>query len=88
LETLVLAKPQGNVHYRFVDAGWLEVSQLGLLHVVCSQKGTARKILGLVTYVPELSAAGLIQTYEKRWTIEQFVKDAKHLLGLGQYQNR
>jgi hypothetical protein len=47
-----------------------------------------RKILGLVTDAPELSAADLILTYERRWTIEQFMKDVKQLLGLGQYQNR
>jgi len=41
-----------------------------------------------VTDAPECSAAGLIQAYETRWGIEPFVKDAKPLLGLGQYQNR
>jgi hypothetical protein len=87
-ETLVLTKPPGKVRYRFVDAGWLEVSRLGPRHVVFSRKGTARQILGLVADAPELSAAGLIQTYAKRWTIAPFVKDAKQLLGLGQYQNR
>jgi SRSO17 transposase len=87
-DTLGLAKPQGPVRYRFVDAGWLQVSTLGALHVVFSRKGGAKKILGLVTDDPELSAADLIRTYEKRWTIEQWLKDMKQLLGLGQYQNR
>ena len=87
-DTLDLAKPYGPVRYRFVDAGWLEVSNLGPLHVVFSRKGTAKKILGLVTDDPELSAADVIRTYEKRWTIEQWLKDVKQLLGLGHYQNR
>jgi hypothetical protein len=86
--TLDLAKPDGPVRYRFVDAGWLEVSKLGPLHVVFSRKGPAKKILGLVTDAPEISAADVIRTYDKRWTIEQWLKDVKQLLGLGHYQNR
>jgi hypothetical protein len=86
--TLDLAKPYGPVRYRFVDAGWLEVSKLGPLHIVFSRKGTAKKILGLVTDAPEISAADVIRTYDKRWTIEQWLKDVKQLLGLGHYQNR
>jgi SRSO17 transposase len=86
--SLALPKPHGSVRYRYVDAGWLKVSTLGSLHVVFSRKGSAQKILGLVTDNPELSAAGLIQTYESRWVVELFFKDSKQLLGLGQYQNR
>jgi hypothetical protein len=56
--------------------------------VVFSRKGTFKKILGLVIDDPELSAAGLIQVYDRRREIEQWLKDAKQLLGLGQYQNR
>jgi SRSO17 transposase len=87
-ERLVISKPYGSACYRFVDAGWLEVSALGKVHVAFSRQGSKKQILGLVTDAPELSAADLIRTYEKRWTIEQFWKDAKQLLGLGQYQNR
>jgi DDE superfamily endonuclease len=86
--TLDLAKPYGPVRYRLVDAGWLGVSKLGPLHVVFSQKGTTNKILGVVTDDPRLSAADVIRTYDKRWTIEQWLKDVKQLLGLGHYQNR
>jgi SRSO17 transposase len=87
-DTLVITKPHGSAPYRFVDAGWLAVSKLGALHVVFSRKGTAKKILGLVTDDPQLSATDIIRTYDKRWAIEQWVKDTKQLLGLGQYQNR
>jgi SRSO17 transposase len=86
--SLVITKPHGNARYRVVDAGWLTVSSLGSLHVVFSRKGPARKILGLVTDAPELSAARLIQAYDRRWEIEQWIKDTKQLLGLGQYQHR
>jgi SRSO17 transposase len=86
--TLVSAKPHGSARYRYVDAGWLPVSPLGSLHVVFSRNGAARKLLGLVTDAPELPAAALIQTYEKRWGIEPFVKDTKPRLGLGHDQNR
>jgi SRSO17 transposase len=86
--TLDLAKPYGPVRYRLVDAGGLAVSKLGPLHVVFSRKGTAQKVLGLVTDAPQLSAADVIRTYDKRCTIEQWLQDVKQLLGLGQYQNR
>jgi hypothetical protein len=85
---LVSPRPQGSARYRFVDAGWLTVGTRGPLHVVFSRNGAARKILGLVTDAPALSAAGLIQTYEQRWAIEPWIKDAKPLLGLGHDQNR
>jgi hypothetical protein len=71
-----------------MEAGWLEVSKLGPLHVVVSRKGTANKILGRVTDAPQLSAADVIRTYDKRWTIEQWLKDVKQWLGLGHDQNR
>jgi DDE superfamily endonuclease len=87
-EPLVIAKPHGRARYRYVDAGWLQVSKLGGLHVVFSRTGVARKIRGLVTDDPDLSAAEVIRTYDKRWTIEQWGKDVKQRLGLGQYQNR
>jgi DDE superfamily endonuclease len=86
--TLVRAKPHGQARYRFVDAGWLEVSTRGPLHTVFSRKGTEKRLLGLVTDDPQRSAAGLLQTDEKRWAVEQFLTDRKQLLGLGQYQNR
>jgi hypothetical protein len=87
-DSLVLAKPHGSARDRFVDAGWLEVSTLGQRHVVFSRTGTAKPILGLVTDAPALTAPPLIQAYDRRWTIEQWLKDLKQLWGLGHYQNR
>jgi hypothetical protein len=69
-DTLALAKPYGSVRYRFVDAGWVAVSTLGPRHVVFARPGTANTILGLVTDSPQLSAADVIRTYAKRWTME------------------
>jgi hypothetical protein len=71
-----------------VEAGWLGVSKLGPWPVVFSRKGTTNKLLGVVTDDPQLSAADIIRTDDKRWTIEPWLKDVKPLLGLGQYQNR
>jgi hypothetical protein len=87
-EPLVLTTSQGQTRYRCIDAGWLRVSHLGPLHVVFSRTGTARKILGLVSDTPALSATGLMRTYEKRWAVEPFFKDRQQRLGLGPYQNR
>jgi hypothetical protein len=87
-DTLALAQPYGPVRSRGGDAGWLEVSSRGPLPVVFSRKGTAKKLLGLVTDTPELSATDVIRTDEKRWTIAPWLKDLKPLLGLGHDQNR
>lgn len=87
-DLLGLTKPHGSARYRFIDAGWRQVGTLGSRPVVCSRKGAARTILGLVTDDPDLSAADVIRAYDNRWTIEQWVKDVNQLLGLGQYQNR
>jgi SRSO17 transposase len=73
--------------YRLVDAGWMGVGDLGRLHVVFSRKDGEKKVLGIVSDDPELSAAQIVETYTHRWTIEVFFKDVKQHLGFGQYQN-
>jgi SRSO17 transposase len=73
--------------YRFVDAGPMKVGDLGPLHVVFSRKDGERKILGIVTDDPDLSAAQIVEAYTHRWGIEVFFKDVKQHLGFGQYQN-
>ena len=78
---------RGKTYYHFVDAGVMNVSKLGPHHVVFSCKGEDRHILGIVTDNLRLSAEEIIRTYSHRWGIEGFFKDAKQLLGLGQYQN-
>ncbi|MHC4640529.1 MAG: transposase [Planctomycetota bacterium] len=86
-KTFSIRKSKGRVKYAYVDAGWLDVSGLGSLHVIFSRKKVDPRILGLVTDEPRLSASQMIRTYDDRWSIEVFFKDGKQLLGLGQYQN-
>lgn len=80
-------KPHGSVTYTVVDAGWLTVGALGQVHVVFSRENKEKRVIGLITNDPRLSPIQMVQTYAKRWRIEVFFKDAKQLLGLGQYQN-
>lgn len=87
-QRLVLARGKGEAQFTYVDAGWLDVSGLGNLHVIFSRKNGERKIIGLVTDDPELKATEILRTYSERWSIEVFFKDAKQHLGLGEYQNR
>ena len=86
-ERLKLTRDARTALYRFVDAGWLGVGDLGPLHVVFSRKEGETKVLGIVTDDPELSAGQLIEAYTHRWGIEVFFKDVKQHLGFGQYQN-
>jgi hypothetical protein len=86
--TLDLAQSSGPVRDRCVEAGGLEVSSRGPLHVVFARQGKAKKLLGRVTDPPELSATGVIRTDEKRWTIEPWLKDVQPWLGLGHDQHR
>lgn len=86
-KTCRLEKTSGFADYTYVDAGWITVSDLGQLHVIFSRKNRDKKILGIVTDDPKLSAGQIIRMYDERWSIEVFFKDGKQLLGLGQYQN-
>ena len=84
---LTITKESGAASYEYVDAGWMEVSNAGRLHVLFSRKEGEGKILGIVTNDPNLSPKEIIAAYDKRWNIEVFFKDAKQCLGFGQYQN-
>lgn len=73
---------------RYVDAGWMGVNRLGQLRVIFTKKNADRRILGIVTDDPDMTPKAIVRHYSHRWWIEVFFKDAKQLLGLGQYQNR
>jgi SRSO17 transposase len=85
--TLKLTRGKRTAHYRLVDADWMSVGDLGSLHVVFSRKNRGKKILGIVSDDPELSAEQIVEVYTHRWGIEVFFKDVKQHLGFGQYQN-
>lgn len=82
-----LSKGDKRVRFSYVDAGWIDVSGQGSLHVVYSRKNGEPGIMALATDDPELTPKQMIGAYDGRWNIEVFFKDAKQLLGLGQYQN-
>ena len=86
-QRLTLRKGTRTATYRFVDAGWLGLGGGGPVHVVFSRKEGERKLLGIVTDDPELTADEIIEAYTHRWSIEVFFKDVKQHLGFGQYQN-
>jgi len=69
-KTYSISKTKGRVKYTYVDAGWLNVSDLGKLHVIFSRKKTDPKVLGIVTDDPKISAGQMIKTYDDRWSIE------------------
>ena len=84
---ITLPKEAGGKTYQFIDVGWIQVSKVGLAHVVFSRRGQSDNILGLITDDPDLSAKKIIQYYDGRWEVEVFNKEVKQHLGLGQYQN-
>lgn len=77
----------GGSTYRAVDAGWVDLNGVGRVHLIASRRVGEKRVLGLVSDLPRTSMTTIIRTYAQRWCIEQFFKDTKQLLGLGQYQN-
>jgi len=73
--------------YETADAGWLDLNHIGRVHLVYSRRRGETRRLALATDSKVLSARGIVGSYGEGWWIEQFFKDAKQRLGLGQYQN-
>lgn len=62
------------------------IPAIGRVKVVFSRRKKGQKALPLVTNDRSLTRKQIIQAYEIRWSIEQFWKDTKSHLGLGEYQ--
>lgn len=62
------------------------IPSIGSVKLVFSRRKKYEKALPLVTNDSTLSRKEIIEAYDLRWIIEQFWKDAKSHLGLGEYQ--
>ncbi len=62
------------------------IPAIGRVKLVFSRRRKYHKALPLVTNDRTLSRKEIIRAYEVRWIIEQFWKDTKSHLGLGEYQ--
>lgn len=69
-----ICKTKGWVKYSYVDAVWINVSDIGKLHVTFPRKKSKRKIIGLVTDDPKLSASKMNRTYSCRWSTKIFLR--------------
>jgi len=86
-QAFTLKKQDRTKQFQYVDAGWMEVSSLGSLHLIVSRRKGERTGISLVTDDKKLTPKKMIEFYDDRWNIEVFFRDAKQLLGFGQYQN-
>lgn len=62
------------------------IPAIGRVKLIFSRRRKGEKALPLVTNDLSLSRKQVIEAYDVRWVIEQFFKDAKSHLGLGEYQ--
>jgi SRSO17 transposase len=72
---------------QYIEEGWIDTNSVGRVRLLFSKKYSERQVVTLATDDPSLSAYKILKSYENRWSIEVFFKDAKQHLGLGQYQN-
>ena len=86
--TATVGGSKGTKVFDYVDGGVFDLKGIGAVRVVYSRRRGEKAIAGLVTDCVHMSGGRIIGEYVRRWSIEVFFKDAKQLLGLGQYQNR
>ena len=75
----------GKIHYHYFD-NITEHHTLGKVKLVFLHTGKA--LIILISTDLSLSAKEIIETYKKRWNIEQGYKDLREYFGLGREENR
>jgi len=75
----------GKIHYHYFDT-ITEHHTLGKIKLVFLHTG--KELIVLVSTDLSLNAKAIIETYKKRWNIEQGYKDLRAYFGLGKEENR
>jgi len=75
----------GKIHYHYLDS-ITEHHTLGKIKLVFLHTG--KELIVLISTDLSLSAKEIIETYKKRWNIEQGYKDLREHFGLGKEENR
>lgn len=75
----------GKIHYHYFDS-ITEHHTLGKIKLVFLH--TDKELIVLISTDLSLSAKEIIETYKKRWNIEQGYKDLREHFGLGKEENR
>ncbi len=75
----------GKIHYHYFDT-IVEHQTLGKVKLVFLHTG--KELIILISTDLSLSAKEIINTYKKRWNIEQGYKDLRAYFGLGKEENR
>jgi hypothetical protein len=75
----------GKISYKYFDK-IVEHTMLGYVKLVFLHTG--KDLLVFISTDIHLSAKEILETYKKRWNIEQGYKDLRNLFGLGKEENR
>ena len=75
----------GKIHYHYFDT-MTEHYTLGKIKLVFLHTG--KELIVLISTDLSLNAKAIIETYKKRWNIEQGYKDLRAYFGLGKEENR